>query len=88
MHLRSLIMMHYDMQFYLFLFIFQLGHLSMFILIFFFCSPQSSESDVHQRGRGLATRGCRPISPTSGNHTFNLKCFFLCAGVLKDELRV
>lgn len=30
------------------------------------CSLQSSESDVTQRGRGLATRGCRAISPASG----------------------
>lgn len=30
------------------------------------CSLQRSESDVTQRGRGLATRGCRAISPASG----------------------
>lgn len=33
--------------------------------------PKSLESDVPQRGRGLATRGCGPIRPAPGNHNIS-----------------
>lgn len=53
------------------------------------CSLQSSESDITQRGRGLATRGCRAISPASGRCLLMAVFVFasLCAHFQKKKRR-
>lgn len=52
-----------------------------------FLLSQSSESDVHQRGRGLAARGCRPISPASGKLHFSSLGVFVWKGEMRNTMQ-